>query len=267
MIVLQEENHHVVKASNAGDLARYSLPAFKRLETKALDLVQQAVDAGLKIGVAFSCGKDSTVLLDLVRRVIPDVETAYYDSGNETDFDDNKILLEHYGIKCIKTERTLIDLMRYGGYWGYEHPVDPDAEVDFYAFLVGEPSYRWIKESGINCIALGLRAQESTARTMNAKKRGKLYQISGYDREVWHLCPLATWKDDDVWAYIAGRNLRYNTAYDRMAEAGFPRSSWRVGILTGISGMNIGRFSLIRMVAPEKFSALLKEFPKLWRYL
>lgn len=252
-----------MSALTRGDYARAMLPSFQRRVNAALEVISDAAKLGV-IGVTYSGGKDSTVLLDLVRRVVPDAPAAFFDSGCEYPWTYD--VIEHYGVEVIQPEMTLPEMCRYGGYWGHEKPVDPDAEFDFFAFLIGEPSYRFIHAHNITVEAIGLRAQESAGRrvSLHRKDRGTLYPLAS---GRWRLCPLAFWRTDDIWAYIASRKLRYNVVYDKMADWGIPREEQRVSTLLGTAALAFNaRIAFIRAVAPDVFWKLAAEFPKIIQY-
>jgi phosphoadenosine phosphosulfate reductase len=189
--------------------------------------------------------------------VDPSAPAAFFDSGLEYPWTYD--MVAHYGVETIKPERSLPEMLRYGGYWGYENPTDPDAEFDFFAFLVSEPAYRFIHSHGLAVDSMGLRSQENVGRRIQLHKRGTLYQLRN---GVWHLCPLAFWRLEDVWGYIASRGLRYNEAYDRMADWGIDRSQQRVSTLLGSAALDQNsRIAFVRQCAPEIFRRLEAEFP------
>jgi 3'-phosphoadenosine 5'-phosphosulfate sulfotransferase (PAPS reductase)/FAD synthetase len=252
------------KAVNVGDAAAYQLPAMQRKVARALAEIER-VTATHKVGVAFSTGKDSTVLLDLVRRVYPAVPTAYYHSGDETEFPQNLELCVHYDVPVLHTEQTLADLCRNYGYWGHPAEIETDT-VDFGAFMIGEPAYRFATQNDLTCIALGLRSQESSGRAANARYRGTLYPVKFPGRpDFQHFTPLAHWTHDDVWAYITGRNLRYHPIYDAMAAVGIPRWEQRISLLLAAAFSHHGSYQHLRMVAPDQFRHLANQFPTLRR--
>lgn len=246
------------RAVTLGDRAHALLPVFQRRVERALETIREAATLG-RIGVAFSGGKDSTVLLDLVRQVMPAAPAAFYDSGCEYPWTYD--LVEAYGVETVYPERPHLDMLRAGGYWGRVATEDPDLTFDFLRVLVQEPSERWRRQQELAVVAIGLRAQESKGRYLSAKRRGDLYQLTS---GLWHLCPLAWWTDADVWAYIASRGLAYNDAYDRMAACGFERRSWRVSTLLGSSGAYTDqRYTTLRSIWPDGWAALVAEFPKI----
>lgn len=251
-----------MKAVTAGDLAHARTRRFQERVRQALVVVEQATQCG-KLGVSYSGGKDSTVTLDLVRQVVPNAPAAFFDSGLE--YPGTYEMVAHYGAQTINPEASLTEICRYGGYWGYDDPESPETNFDFFSYLVAEPSWRFVTEHNLSVMAMGLRAQESGGRRMNAWARGELYPVER-DKPFWHCCPLAFWRDADVWTYIAGRGLRYNSAYDRMAEMGMKREEWRVGMLLGLSKRTWGRYAWLRRGWPEQFWRIAKEFPMVVQY-
>ncbi|MBM3187569.1 MAG: phosphoadenosine phosphosulfate reductase family protein [Chloroflexi bacterium] len=245
-------------AIERGDRAHARTRGFERRVSAALAAVEQATAYG-RIGVSYSGGKDSTVTLDLVRRIVPGAPAALYDSGCE--YSGTLEMAAHYGAEIIKPEMSLVELCRYGGYWGYARPVDDEVDINFMAFLVTEPAIYFAEQQHLDVIAMGLRAQESGARRMNAWKRGTLYFAEALG--VWHLCPLAFWMERDVWAYIASRGLRYHPAYDKMAELGIPRVDWRISMAMGEVQARVGGLSVWRQIEPERYNALIADFPML----
>ena len=200
--------------------------------------------------------------LDLIRRVIPNAPAAHYDSGAE--YSATYEMVKHVDAIPIKPEHDLIWMCKYGGYWRHENPTDYETNFDFKKILVVEPAERFVDDYRLDVIAMGLRGQESYGRRMNAKTRGAFYPVEykKLQHGLHHLCPIIHWSHDDVWAYIAGRNLKYNSVYDRMAEIGIDRKEQRVSCILGMVGAGTGwRFSLLRQVDPNRFNELAGEFP------
>lgn len=253
------------KAINYGDKARFLLPVMQRRIKCALSLIEEAEKIG-RIGVSVSSGKDSLVTLDLVRTVIPDAPVAFYDSGEETEYLYNYEFCQRYGIDIITSEIPLAQLCRDYGYWGHK-PEVADCNVDFFAFMVGEPAYRFIKKYDLNITAMGLRTQENMCRRRLRQQRGLFYQVHSVPNHdiYYHLIPIADWSHDDVWAYIAGKNLYYNPEYDLMAQASIPRDEWRIGFLLGDAGSSCGRYIRLRRTHPNLFNKLCIDFPEIRR--
>lgn len=251
-----------IKAVTVGDAARYRLPAMKTRVGQALDVLEAAQARGA-VGVSFSGGKDSTVLLALARTLDAAIPAGWFDSGCE--YPETEAFVAASGAERFVPQMQLLPMLRAGGYWGYEGAeADPDLKFDFRAFLVNEPSRQFVVKHSLETVAIGLRAGESAGRRMLRKARGRLHAVQG--QSCWQAYPLMDWTEDDVWAFIAGRGLPYNPVYDRMAQVGIPRVEWRVSTLIGEAGVTLGRFARLRFLYPALYRQLVAEFPKIGNY-
>jgi phosphoadenosine phosphosulfate reductase len=239
------------------DLVWAQTSVHRRRVESAIEAIRRAVEVG-RIGVSYSGGKDSTVVLDLVRRVVPDAPAAFFDSGCELEV--TMEMVRHVGAEVIRPRLTMQEMARYAGWWGYADPVDPGCPFDAKTVVIQEPSETFVVRRGLRVLAHGVRGEESGGRGKHVRLRGEMYQ--GADR-TWYLMPCARWQLEDVWAYIAARELRYNAAYDAMTDARIPRESQRVAGLLGERGSGWGRHSLLRRYAPERWAEIVREFPGL----
>lgn len=214
----------------------------------AREVIEHALDKSQKPCLAFSAGKDSTVLLHLLRQYVPDILTNY---GNTTiEFPE-----------CVKFARWLREewtlnyhearpevtfwwvVKEYGwplmgktfGVSGVAHKSSREQFFDDLAargelngqyaiqaevpissacctFLKERPSQKLQKEQGIDLVFLGIMASESRQRLFNYLTYGELYYPKS--QKVWKAHPMAIWTDEDVWAYIHRFDVPYATLYD-----------------------------------------------------
>lgn len=239
------------------DFEHARLSSFARKVERACLVVAEARRIG-RVGISFSGGKDSTVCLDLVRQVISDAPAAFFDSGCELR--STREIVKHYAVPTIHPRMSFPEMARYSGWWGYSEPTDAGCPFAVKTVVIDEPAEVFVVRERLRVSTIGLRAEESKGRRMNARVRGELYQAK--DR-TWHLCPIAFWSTDDVWAYVASRGLAYNSAYDRMTEMGIPRERQRLGALLGAKGEGSGSFAVLRRIEPETFYELAREFPSI----
>jgi len=242
------------------DCLRGRLRAFTRKVERALDVIAGAAPP---VGIAFSGGKDSTVVLDLVRRVFPDAPAGFFDSGAELQ-DTLDLVAATTNVQTIPAlDGGLIELCRQNGYWGHEPEADDPQPVDFAEALIYAPARAFVERNGLQTVALGLRAGESVGRRFNAIKKGERYRVAD---DVAHLCPIQWWSEDDVWAYIATRELAYNAAYDKMTALGVPRKHQRICTNLGTDAASFGRYVYLRQIDPELWNRLAGEFPLIRKY-
>lgn len=245
------------RAIAPADLVHARLDKFSAKVERALSAIRNALAIG-KVGISFSGGKDSTVLLHLVRSVDPQAPAVMFDSGSE--YRSALDLARRLGVEILHPRLSLLDLARYSGWWGYRDPVDALCKWDAKCIIIDEPCETFVCRERLRVIALGLRGAESKGRSWNARARGELYQH--VDR-TWRLCPLAHWTTDDVWAYIASRDLDYCAAYDRMTALGIDRERQRVGPLLAADASWAGAQEIARRVEPDTMERLALEFPGL----
>lgn len=146
--------------------------------------------------VAFSGGKDSIVLLDLVRRSGVKHDVHF----NATSVDPPELLefiAEHYpDINTHQPKLTMFELIEREGCL-------PTRRVRYCS--------RYLKtEAGTGRVNLtGIRAAESRAR---AKR--EIIETDTKDSTRVVINPLLLWSDDDIWEYIKTKNLPYYKLYD-----------------------------------------------------
>jgi 3'-phosphoadenosine 5'-phosphosulfate sulfotransferase (PAPS reductase)/FAD synthetase len=143
-----------------------------------------------KCYVAFSGGKDSTVLLHLTLQCQSDVPVFHWDYGIfmprvfETEIQENAVKL---GAKNVMVEQRLSTRedckFGYQGFFGATH--------------------KFMVTKGLEAALIGLRREESNKRKAKIRegRKGECY-------------PLADWTYRDVWAYIVSNGLPYPKVYD-----------------------------------------------------
>ncbi|MFC9839762.1 phosphoadenosine phosphosulfate reductase family protein [Rhodococcus sp. NPDC127530] len=103
--------------------------------------------------VAFSGGKDSLVVLDLARRVEPDVPVVFFDSGLDypETYDYLTELAEAWRLDLhrIPTEPPLLQVLGDSGLWDHTAPTNAAAaRVDLHQVLITEPARRLLYTRG-----------------------------------------------------------------------------------------------------------------------
>ena len=238
-----------------------------------------------KIYVAFSGGKDSTVLLHLVRSVFPEVPAVFVQTGLEypeinkfVNTIDNVIklkpkktfqqVIEKYGYPVINKENaqkiyeirnTKSDKLKNKRLYGDENgngklPQKWHTLLDA-PFSISHQCCNWLKKnpsksyehkSG-NKPMLGSMIGESVLRWTTYKKHGCNMYESGRPMST----PIAFWTEDDVWAYIKRFNLPYSPIYDM----GYNRTR-----------CTFCAFGLHKECEPNKFQLMKETHPKMYDF-
>lgn len=196
-----------------------------------------------KVYVSYSGGKDSTVLLHLVRSLYPDVPAVYSDTGLEfpeirefVKATDNVIMIrpkmsfrrviQEKGYPVVSKEvANIVGGAQRGKPYGIKWTTISREESSFskahYAWLVDapfqisadccnelkkKPMKAYEKESNRHAI-IGTKGVDSRLRMTNLQRYGLILNDK--------CTPLGIWTNEDIWAYIRAHNLPYCDIYDK----------------------------------------------------
>lgn len=170
------------------------LPVFHRRLEAAHNIIREGLATCERPFVACSFGKDSAVMLDLVRQHRPDIEARFL-RWPETDLlGDYPAVIDAWremgaNIQVLDLTRARLD------------EAVPDRWQQLNALAPADGSF------------IGLRAQESRVRQIRLGRDGPVAYVQA--TRMWRICPLARWRTEDVAAYTVSRNLPTLEAYHR----------------------------------------------------
>ena len=132
--------------------------------------------------------------------------------------------------------------------------------------LKKDPAKRVQRELGIDLIFKGLMASESHSRAVNFLSRGWLFEGAKQSyldgRPFFHCQPLATWTDDDIWAYIRRYDVPYAPLYDMTYTAldGSTQTIRRNGCIGCATdfGYRNNHLYILRQTHPKQWRAVMK---------
>jgi len=220
-------------------LLHAKLPIFQRHVAAAREIVHQALSHDKCPYIAFSGGKDSTVVLHLVREQQADVSGVW--SDDEWYLPET----EEYVSSISNVERIRTNA------W---HSEFLQIEGDYN----GVPDYA--QQQGYGLVFLGLRQEESVARRLHLRKLGALFYAKS--EQTWHCNPIHNWTWQDVWAFILSRDVDYNKAYDKLEQLGVEPQYQRVGPLAVDRVLGMGQLAILKRGWPDLFNRFAAEFPE-----
>lgn len=242
-----------------------------------------------QVYVSFSGGKDSTVLLHLVRSLYPDVPAVFCDTGLEyPEIRDFVKTVDN--VVWLKPGMSFVEVIKKHGYpvvsksvadmiyrtrvsklphvkRKYIEGFNPDGtKSNFYLSKLGLRLYHSDFKISAECCRVMKKAPSK--RYARSEKRFPYLGLmagEGHTREVQYLkygcnafdlarprsTPLAIWTEDDIWEYIRSRSLPYSRIYD-MGYA-------RTGCMWCGFGVHLES-------SPNRFERMKHTHPKLWEY-
>ena len=276
-----------------------SWPLERKIQVTQTRIIEWYQKNDGKVYVSFSGGKDSTVLLDLVRRIYPDVPAVFIDTGLEypelrefvktvpnvtwlkPEMNFRKVI-ETYGYPLIsKDVAEKIYSARKGGY--ALKRFDDDSEYNKkYGCRYSVSRWTWLKDSNIpisnkcctemkkkpakkyeketgNKPIVGTMACESRTRKAVWLKNG----CNAFDSKRPISQPMSFWTEQDVLQYLKEFNIPYTSVYGEIKqdENGkyYTTGYDRTGCVFCGFGCHLEK-------EPNRFQRLKVTHPKLWNY-
>ena len=235
--------------------------------------------------VSFSGGKDSTVLLDLVRSVYPDVPAVFLDTGLEFP-EIRDFVRSTPNVTWIRPKMSFLEVIHKYGY----PVVSKDVSQKLYQIrntrsdilrskrMVGDAkgngrmAAKWqslidapFKISHLCCDALKKRPAKLYERQTGAKPyvgtmtgdstlRATNYQRHGCNNFAGSRpmsAPMSFWTEVDVWQYLREKQVPYCSIYDQGYE--------RTGCMFCAFGAHLEK-------EPNRFQRMRMSHPKQWAY-
>ena len=234
----------------------YTYEQLKELQTLNLDdkitwaceVIDKALDKLVRPSLACSAGKDSTVLLHLIRKYKADIINIYGDTTIEfpecikfARWLRNEWNLNYYvarpdvtfwwvvkeygwplmgktfgvgGVAHKTSRKQFFDDLAAKGELTGQYAIQSEVPISSACctFLKERPSQKLQRKLEVDGVFLGIMASESRQRMFNFLEYGEWYYPKS--QKVWKCHPLAIWNDEDIWSYIRRYDVPYSTLYD-----------------------------------------------------
>jgi len=228
--------------------------------------------------VAFSGGKDSTVVLELARRADPNVPVCFFDSGLE--FPETLTYIDELAdrwtlnLHVIPAQPTALEYLQANGSWSHQRTAADAAAAaaaeTMHRVLITAPAVEAHKRHGDGEL-WGIRAQESRGRRImllkalaaaiaadcngccptpspgrshtaaqRARHGGSVHRA---DRTV-AFSPVWDWTAEDVFSHLARHTVPVNPVYAKLRELGAPVFLQRVSPVIDANSLGYGRIVL-----------------------
>lgn len=228
----------------------------KRKIDKSISIIKKMLSVSNNPYLALSFGKDSLVMLDLVRKIKPDVNCLFLKSEESYLLYDYENVINQYLKKGLNLE--IVDTKRLS-----ENNFDwsESRKAGKNDFLLNPFFNNW------DGIFMGLRIEESKARRITLIKKDnnvigdKIMQYkTGKRKGMYRCCPVAHWTEFEIMLYLNENKLPFLDVYKNGSHI---RTTAR---LTGDAARQHSLF-WVKQNNPENFNKLLKMIPELRHYL
>ena len=287
-----------------GKPAGLDLPTLRALRASTRDLNQlvDRIAAHLDAHdgyVAYSGGKDSTVVLDLARRADPNVPVCFFDSGLEFPetlaYIDELTARWNLNLHVIPTRPTALEYLQANGSWTHQ-PLLVDATAatgSMHQVLITEPARLAHQRHGDGEL-WGIRAQEGRGRRIvllkalataiatdcggccpapaagrshtarqRARHGGALHRT---DRTV-AFSPVWDWTAGDIFGHLARHAVPINPVYAKLRKLGAPAFLQRVSLVVDANSLGYGRIVWLRHGWPELYEQLQAALPRMGEFI
>jgi 3'-phosphoadenosine 5'-phosphosulfate sulfotransferase (PAPS reductase)/FAD synthetase len=275
---------------------RQSLPLEVKIELTKKKIIEWYEHWDGMVYVGFSGGKDSTVLLQLVRELYPEVPAVFCDTGLEypeiRDFVktiENVIwvkpklsfvkIIKKYGFPIISKEQAsyiqeyrdsksekLKDIRWNGNKSGrgkiskkWRFLINAPFKISDKCcdYMKKEPSHRYEKETGRKAY-IGIMAQESSKRTQDYKK----YGCNAFETKRPLSRPIGFWREKDILLYLRKYKIPFASIYgDIIIQNGKLKTTGcdRTGCMFCMFGCHLEK-------DPNKFQKMKVTHPEIYDY-
>lgn len=229
------------------------MKSYQKKKEITIATITEMLSACEKPYVAFSCGKDSSVLADMVLSQNPTVPLRFISSAETRMLHNVDDVIGYF----VKKYDANIDEIHFDRMWTEEWK---NATFDEQR-KAGRRDIQSIDNSDFDGVFMGLRIDESRARSISLKQcrtdglPKNMYKYK--NRDFYRMCPLAHWKTEDVGAYLTEHEIPVLKWYETYGfEA---RTTAR---LTGDS-IRQNALYFIKVTNPEAYAKLTARFPEL----
>jgi 3'-phosphoadenosine 5'-phosphosulfate sulfotransferase (PAPS reductase)/FAD synthetase len=243
-------------------------------EVQSLNIIKESLLLPGSPVVSSSYGADSVVVQSLVNKVYPSIATYHGKTGLNYP--------EVYAVEKELITRGIMkkDMLYYGknkeSYWKLvdEYGFNFDRKGDRRENVVGskvslsetccnllkhKPFSEAVAEQGWNINFAGIRADESRARDLAAKRDGPLYFAQSWN--LYRVNPIIHWTDSMVWEYTKKESLPYAAIYDMVLKDKNDKVIYqpRVGCFACMLTAKYGYLKWLQTYKPKQYEFIMKD--------
>lgn len=197
----------------------YGSEQFHSIARKAWEahlLIERALAEHKKPAVMSSWGKDSNIVLHLVRMHKPEIQVLWNDTTVEfpSTYELKDKIVKEWSIKNLITTRPDTTFWAIKTQYGWPtkgRGVGDKASEVCCKLLKKDPTKKAIKEHKWDLSFTGLNIHESWQRGVSGEKYGNYFYAKTW--KMWRCYPIHNWTENDIWDYTVFWSLPVNEVY------------------------------------------------------
>jgi 3'-phosphoadenosine 5'-phosphosulfate sulfotransferase (PAPS reductase)/FAD synthetase len=245
-------------------LCHANTKAFKNKVQTAKDRVSEFLDIGGKNArVMWSCGKDSTAMMHLVNDVykVPAIsEKDDMDFPNELQYLKDAVNLFDWSVVVVSPEIELWNVIHQFDFTDDIHSNNTKFSSDFFYSLLKQEK----EKQECKAVFLGLRAEESKGRRINAVTQRHIYYNLSWKELICQ--PIWDWSGKDVFAYLFSNDIPIMDVYFKTKFVNSPEDIRKSWILPSAQTSQ-GQAMWLKYYYPDIFNKLASINPKMKAYV
>jgi phosphoadenosine phosphosulfate reductase len=218
-------------------------------------LIQRVLSENKNPVVACSFGKNSMVVLHLVKKFFSDVPVLFNDTLMEypETYIYKKKITKEWNLKVINTKpiKSFWWVVENYGFPLFSRKGHRDASKNCCRYLKEYPIDKMLREYKWDLYFTGLSRHESRLREFSARKYGNYFYSKRSNH--WKCHPIQDWTNEDVWGYHKIFKIPSNPFYEKSVPQGF---ELRTGCWCCTIPIKYGKIEFLR-----------RHYPMLWRIL
>ncbi|UCC39693.1 MAG: phosphoadenosine phosphosulfate reductase family protein [Candidatus Aminicenantes bacterium] len=222
---------------------------------KAAALIKNSLKKHENPVVACSFGKDSMVVLHMVRQFESDIPVMF--NNTLVEYPDTyrfkNLMSKEWNLNIIETKpsKTFWWIVENYGFPLFTRKGHKDASKNCCRYLKEYPIAKILRKYKFDLYFTGLSRHESRLREFSAKRYGNYFYSK--TQKHWKCHPIQDWTEEDVWNYHNLYHIPHNGVYDKKSPDGF---ILRTGCWCCTIPIKYGKTKFLRM-----------NYPSLWRIL
>jgi phosphoadenosine phosphosulfate reductase len=167
--------------------------------------------------VACSFGKDSMLVLYLVRQQYPEILVEFTNTGVEypQTLELRDRVVKEWNLNYVEArsqDHNFWELVDKYGFPGFRYNGRHGSrDIKCCRYLKEEPAWKVLHEHDIKCIFTGITSAESRNRWMLERRCGDYYYAKS--QGFWKAHVIMDWTKDEVWAFTRSREIPINNYY------------------------------------------------------